>query len=45
MLLWFYTYVLSVCFKCFRCFRLMLQVFHLNVVKVYLDVVYVAMDV
>ena len=29
---------IHVCFKCFRCFRLMLQVFHLNVAKVDLDV-------
>ena len=31
------------CFKCFKCFRLTLQVFHLNVAKVDLDVAYVAM--
>jgi hypothetical protein len=40
MLLWLYMHVLSVCFKYFRH---MLQVFHINVAKVDLNVVYVAM--
>jgi hypothetical protein len=35
MLLWPYTYIVSVCFKCFNYFKCMLQVF-------YLDVTYVA---
>ena len=43
MLLWLYTHVSGLCFKCFSCFKLMLQVFHLDVVKVYLDVAYVVM--
>jgi hypothetical protein len=33
----------SVCFKCFICFRRMLQVFHLDVVKVNLDFAYTCM--
>jgi hypothetical protein len=45
MLLWLHTYVSSVCFECFRCFRLMLQVFHLNVTKIDLDVAYVVMAI
>ena len=36
MLLWLYMYVSSACFKCFIYFRRMLQVFHLDVSKVYL---------
>jgi hypothetical protein len=40
MLQWLYTYVSSVYSKCFICFRYMLQVFHLNVAKVDLDVAY-----
>jgi hypothetical protein len=43
--LWLYTYVSSVCFEYFRCFRLKLQVFHLNVAKVDLNVAYVAMTI
>jgi hypothetical protein len=46
----FYLDVAYVCYgsirmfqACFRCFRLMLQVFHLDVAKVDLDVAYVAM--
>jgi hypothetical protein len=39
-LLWLYPHVSSVCLKCFI---LMLQVFHLVVVKVDLDVAYVVM--
>jgi hypothetical protein len=38
-------HVSSVCFKCFTCFRLILQVFYLDVAKVDLDVVYVAMTI
>jgi hypothetical protein len=34
-------YVLSVGSKCFICFRRMLQVFHLDVAKVDLDVAYI----
>jgi hypothetical protein len=34
-------HVASACFKCFRCFIRMLQVFHLEVAKVDLDVAYV----
>jgi hypothetical protein len=34
MLLRLYTYVLSACFKCFICFRRILQVFHLDVLKI-----------
>jgi hypothetical protein len=45
ILLWLYTYVSSVCFEYFRCFRLKLQVFHLNVAKVDLNVAYVAMTI
>jgi hypothetical protein len=45
MLQWLHTHVSSVCFKCFTCFRLMLQVFHLDVAKVDLDVAYVAMTI
>jgi hypothetical protein len=37
--------VASVCFKCFRCFRGMLQLFHIDVAKVYQNVAYVAMVV
>jgi molybdopterin/thiamine biosynthesis adenylyltransferase len=37
--------VLYTCFKCFRCFRLMLQVLHLDVAKVDLNVTYVAMAI
>jgi hypothetical protein len=33
------------CFKCFRCFRRILQVFHLDEVKVDLDVAYAAMAI
>jgi hypothetical protein len=36
-------YVSSVYFKCFSCFRLMLQVFYLNITKIDLDIIYVAM--
>jgi hypothetical protein len=36
------THVESVCFKCFRCFRGILQVFRIDVAKVYRDVEYVA---
>jgi hypothetical protein len=43
MLLCVYTHVLSICFKCLGCFRLMLQVFHLDVAKVDLDIAYVSM--
>jgi hypothetical protein len=35
-------YVANVCFKCFRCFRYILQMFHIDVVKVDWDVTYVA---
>jgi hypothetical protein len=45
MLPWFYTHVSNVCFKCSRCFGLMLQVFHLDVAKVDLDVAYIAMAI
>ena len=38
-------HMFQACFKCFKCFRLMLQVFHLNVAKVDLDVAYVAMTI
>jgi hypothetical protein len=41
MLQWLYTYVLSVGFKYFICFRHMLQVFHLDVAKVDLDIAYI----
>jgi hypothetical protein len=41
MLQWLYTYVSSVGSKCFTCFRRMLQVFHRDVAKVYLDVAYI----
>jgi hypothetical protein len=34
MLLWLYTHVSNICFKCFICFRRMLQMFHLDVLKV-----------
>jgi hypothetical protein len=38
---------INVCFKCmfqlFICFRRMLQVFHLDVAKVYIDVAYICM--
>jgi hypothetical protein len=34
MLQWLYMYVSSICFDCFIYFRRMLQVFHLDVVKV-----------
>jgi hypothetical protein len=39
------SYVTSVCSKCFICFRHMLQVCHLGVAKVDLDVAYVAMAI
>jgi hypothetical protein len=42
MLLWLYPHDSSVCFICFI---LMLQVFHLDIVKVDLDVAYVAMPI
>jgi hypothetical protein len=45
MLLSIYTYVSSICFECSKYFRLMLQVFHLNVAKVDLDVAYVVMAI
>jgi hypothetical protein len=45
MLLWIYTYVSGLRFKCFRCFRLMLQVFHLDVIKVDLNVAYIGMAI
>jgi hypothetical protein len=32
--------VTSICFKCFKCVGCMFQVFYLNIVKVYLDIVY-----
>jgi hypothetical protein len=35
------TYVSSVCYDCFICF--MLQIFHLHVAKVDLDVAYICM--
>jgi hypothetical protein len=38
MSLWLYTYVSNICFECFRCSKLMLQMFHLNVAKVDLNV-------
>ena len=38
-------HVASVCFKCFMCFIRMLQVFHLDVAEVDLDVAYVAMAI
>jgi hypothetical protein len=41
----FQTYVASVFFKCFSCFRRMLQVFYLDVAKVYLNVAYVVMTI
>jgi hypothetical protein len=34
-------YVANVCFKCFKCFGGMLQVFHMDIVKVNWDVAYV----
>jgi hypothetical protein len=40
MLQWLYTYVSSVDSKCFIGFGRMLQVFHLDVAKVDLNVVY-----
>jgi hypothetical protein len=45
ILLWLYTYVSSICFKCFSRFRRMLQVFHLDVAKVDLDIACVAMAI
>jgi hypothetical protein len=39
------AHVASICFKYFRCFRCMFQEFHLNVAKVHLDVVYVAIAI
>jgi hypothetical protein len=33
-----YMHVAIICFKCFRCFIRMLQVFHLDVAKIDLDV-------
>jgi hypothetical protein len=44
MLKWLYMYVSSVCSKCFICFRCMLQVFHLEVAKVDLDVACIYMQ-
>jgi hypothetical protein len=41
MLQWLYTYVSSIDSKCFICFRRVLQVFHLDIVKVDLDVAYI----
>jgi hypothetical protein len=38
-------HVSSACFKCFRCFIRMLRVFHLDVIKVDLDVAYVVMAI
>jgi hypothetical protein len=43
MLEWLYTHVSSACFKVFTCFRLKLQVFHLDAVKLDLDVAYIVM--
>ena len=37
-----YMHVASICFKCFRCFICILQVFHLDVAKVDIDVAYVS---
>jgi hypothetical protein len=45
MLLWLYTYISNVCFKCSDAFRLIWQVFHLEVIKVYLDITYVVMAI
>jgi hypothetical protein len=42
MLIWLYPHVSSACFECCACFILTLQVFYLDVVKVDLDVAYVA---
>jgi hypothetical protein len=39
------VHVAKVYFKCFRCFRGMLQVFHINVAKVDLDVAHVAIAI
>jgi hypothetical protein len=39
------TRVSSVYFKCFRCFIYILQIFHLDVAKVDLNVAYVAMAI
>jgi hypothetical protein len=45
MLLWLYTYVSEACFKCLICFRRMLQMFHLDVLKVYLRKAHTAASV
>jgi hypothetical protein len=45
MFLWLYPHVSRVCFKCFICVILMLQLFHLDVAKVELDIAYVAMPI
>jgi hypothetical protein len=39
------AYVVNICVKCFRCSRYMLQVFHMDVTKVDLDVAYVVMAI
>jgi hypothetical protein len=36
------AHIVSVCFNCFICFRGILQVFHMDVTKIDLDVAYVA---
>jgi hypothetical protein len=41
MLQWLYTYISSAYSKCFICFRRMLQVYHLDVAKVDLNVTYI----
>jgi hypothetical protein len=38
-----YTYVSIVCSNCFICLRRMLQVFHLDIAKVDLNVAYICM--
>ena len=43
MLLHMFAMALYACFKYFRCFRLVLQVFHLDVAKIDLDIAYVVM--
>jgi hypothetical protein len=43
MLQWLYTYDLSECSNCLICFTRMLQVVHLAIVKVDLDVAYICM--
>jgi hypothetical protein len=45
MLFWLYTHVSSVYFKCLRCSKLMLQVFHLDVAKVDLNIAYIAIAI